>query len=45
MTYQPSEQVEIFMDNFSIYKKTFNDFLENLDKVLQSYEENHLVLK
>jgi hypothetical protein len=45
MTYQPSEQVEVFIDDFSIYKKTFNDFLENLDKVLQSYEENHLVLK
>jgi hypothetical protein len=44
MTYQPSEQVEVFMDDFSFYKKTFNDFIENLDKVLQSSEEKHLVL-
>jgi hypothetical protein len=25
-------------------EKNFDDFLENLDKVLQSCEENHLVL-
>ena len=38
------EIMEVFMDDFSVYGKTFNDCLENLDKVLQRYEENHLVL-
>jgi hypothetical protein len=38
------EIMEVFMDNFSIYKKTFDDCLEHLDKVLQRYEEKHLVL-
>jgi hypothetical protein len=32
------------MDDFSIYGKTFDDCLENLDKVLQRCEEKHLVL-
>jgi hypothetical protein len=32
------------MDDFSIYRKTFDDCLENLDKVLQRCEEKHLVL-
>ena len=32
------------MDDFSVYGKTFNDCLENLDKVLQRCEEKHLVL-
>jgi hypothetical protein len=27
--------VEVFMDHFTIYGKTFDDCLENLDKVLQ----------
>ena len=36
--------MEVFMDDFSVYGKTFNDCLENLDKVLQRYEEKHLVL-
>jgi L-rhamnose mutarotase len=39
------EQItEVFMDDFSIYGKTFYDCLENLDKVLQRCEEKHLVL-
>jgi hypothetical protein len=38
------EIMEIFMDDFSIYGKTFHDCLENLDKVLQRCEEKHLVL-
>ena len=37
------EIIEVFMDDFSIYEKTFDDCLENLDKVLQRYEEKHLV--
>jgi hypothetical protein len=37
------EIMEVFMDAFSVYGKTFDDCLENLDKVLQRCEENHLV--
>jgi hypothetical protein len=36
--------MEIFMDDFFVYGKTFDDCLENLDKVLQRCEEKHLVL-
>jgi hypothetical protein len=36
--------MEVFMDDFTIYGKTFNECLENLDKVLQRCEEKHLVL-
>jgi hypothetical protein len=32
--------MEVFMDDFTVYSKTFNDCLENLDKVLQRCEEN-----
>ena len=35
---------EVFLDDFTIYGKTFIDCLENLDKVLQWCEEKHLVL-
>ena len=38
------EIMEVFMDGFSVYRKTFNYCLENLDKVLQRCEEKHLVL-
>jgi predicted acetyltransferase len=38
------EIIKVFMDDFSIYGKTFNDYLENLDKVLQRCEKKHLVL-
>ena len=38
------EILEVFMDDFSVYGKTFDDCLKNLDKVLQRYEEKHLVL-
>jgi hypothetical protein len=38
------EIMEVFIDDFSIYEKTFNDCLENLDRVLQRCEEKHLVL-
>jgi len=34
----------VFMDDFSIYGKTYDDCLENLDKVLPRCEEKHLVL-
>jgi hypothetical protein len=36
--------MEAFMGDFSDYGKTFDDCLENLDKVLQRCEEKHLVL-
>jgi hypothetical protein len=38
------EMMEVFMNDFSVYGKTFDDCLENLDKVLQRCEEKHLVL-
>ena len=38
------EIMEDFMDDFSVYGKTFDSCLENLDKVLQRCEEKHLVL-
>jgi hypothetical protein len=38
------EIVEVFMDDFSVYGKTFYDCVENLDKVLQRCEEKHLVV-
>jgi hypothetical protein len=36
--------MEVFMDDFTIYGKTFIDCLEDLDKVLQWCKEKHLVL-
>jgi hypothetical protein len=38
------EIIKVFMYDFSVYKKTFDDCLENLDDVLQTCEEKHLVL-
>jgi hypothetical protein len=38
------EIVEVFMDDFSVYGKTFVDCLENLDKVLTRCAEVDLVL-
>ena len=35
---------EVFMDDFSLYGTSFDDFLSNLDRVLQRYEETNLVL-
>jgi hypothetical protein len=39
-----SEFIEEFMDEFSVYGKTFVDCLENLDKVLMRCAEVNLVL-
>jgi hypothetical protein len=36
--------MEVSMDDFSVYGKTYDNCLENLDKVLQRCEEKHLVL-
>jgi hypothetical protein len=38
------EIMKVFMDDFSVYRKTFDDCLENLDNILQRFEEKHLVL-
>src|SRR6185503_15081716 len=35
--------MEMFMDDFTVYGKTFTDCLENLEKFLQRCEEKHLV--
>jgi len=37
------EIMEVFMDDFSVYGKTFDDCLENLDRVLQRCQEKHLL--
>jgi hypothetical protein len=36
--------IEVFMDDFLVYGKNFEEFLENLDKVLKRCQETHLVL-
>ena len=36
--------VEIFMDEFSVYGKSFDDCLSNLDRVLQRCGQTNLVL-
>jgi hypothetical protein len=36
--------MEVFMDDFSIYDKTFKDCLANLDKVLRRCQEADLIL-
>ena len=36
--------MEVFMDDFSVYGKTFDQCLENLDMVLQRCQEKDLVL-
>jgi hypothetical protein len=38
------EIMEVFMDDFTVYGKTFDHCLENLDKVLQRCHEKDLVL-
>ena len=36
--------MEVFMDDFFVYGKTFDECLKNIDRVLQRCEEKHLVL-
>jgi hypothetical protein len=36
--------MEVFMDDFFVYGKTFKDFLANLDKVLKRCQMADLVL-
>jgi hypothetical protein len=38
------EIMEVFMNDFFVYGKTFDDCLKILDKVLQRCEEKNLVL-
>ena len=38
------ESMEVFMDDFSVYGKTFDQCLINLDRVLQRCQEKDLVL-
>ncbi|KAJ9541560.1 hypothetical protein OSB04_028066 [Centaurea solstitialis] len=36
--------MEVFMDDFSVFGNSFDDFLNSLDRVLARCEESHLVL-
>jgi hypothetical protein len=36
--------MEVFMDDFSVYDKTFEDYLSNHDKVLKQCQMANLVL-
>ena len=36
--------MEVFMDDFSVYGKSFDKCLENSDKVLKRCQDTHLVL-
>ena len=36
--------MEVFMDDFSVYGKSFKECLKNLEKVLKRCQEVHLVL-
>ena len=38
------EIMEVFMDDFLVYGKTFDHYQENLDKVLKQCQEKDLVL-
>lgn len=37
------ELMEVFVDDFLIYRKSFDDFLTNLNKVLCRFREVNLV--
>ena len=39
-----SDMIEVIMEDFSVYGKTFDHCLENFDKVLQRCQEKDLVL-
>ena len=38
------EIMEVFMDDFSVYRMTFDHCLKNLDRVLQRCQEKDLIL-
>ncbi|GJS81844.1 hypothetical protein Tco_0748385 [Tanacetum coccineum] len=39
-----TESVKVFMDDFSIFRSSFDHYLSNLDKMLQLCKDAHLVL-
>ncbi|GJY80048.1 reverse transcriptase domain-containing protein [Tanacetum coccineum] len=38
------DSIEVFMDDFSVFGSSFDDYLKNLKKMLKRYEETNLVL-
>ncbi|GKG09926.1 RNA-directed DNA polymerase, partial [Tanacetum coccineum] len=38
------DNVEVFIDDFSVFGSSFDHFLKNLEKMLKSFEETNLVL-
>ena len=38
------EIMDVFMDDFSVYENSFDEYLKNLKRVLARYEETNLVL-
>ena len=38
------QTLEVFMDDFSVFRETYDDCLHNLENVLKRCEETHLVL-
>ncbi|GJS72179.1 reverse transcriptase domain-containing protein [Tanacetum coccineum] len=38
------ESIEVFMDDFSVFGNSFDNFMNNLDKMLQRCKDAHLVL-
>nr|GEU86255.1 reverse transcriptase domain-containing protein [Tanacetum cinerariifolium] len=38
------ESIEVFMDDFSVFGKSFETYLNNLDKMLQRCKDAHLIL-
>jgi hypothetical protein len=43
LSYMIEEIIEVFMDDFLVYGKTFDHYLENIDKVLQRCQEKDLL--
>ncbi|GJV66615.1 hypothetical protein Tco_1482124 [Tanacetum coccineum] len=39
-----AKSVEVFMDDFSVFRDSFDQYLNNLDKMLQCCKDAHLVL-
>nr|GEV01536.1 reverse transcriptase domain-containing protein [Tanacetum cinerariifolium] len=42
--YKSQESIKVFMDDFSVFGNSFDNCLNNLDKMLQRCEDTHLVL-
>nr|GEZ38008.1 retrovirus-related Pol polyprotein from transposon 17.6 [Tanacetum cinerariifolium]GEZ38574.1 retrovirus-related Pol polyprotein from transposon 17.6 [Tanacetum cinerariifolium] len=39
-----TESVEVFMNDFSVFRSSFDHYLNNLDKMLQHCKDSHLIL-